>query len=735
MVELRDYQTALLRKVGVALDGDSRSSVMMQLPTGGGKTIIAGGLLKAHLADGRKAVWLTHRRELAEQTREMLTSANVSAMADVLWKPRTDAPAMSGGVVILMAQTVSRRVGRWIWSRYDGNDLMVIDEAHHAAAKGYAQAMRHWPGRVVGMTATPWRLSEKEGFDHLFGTLICGPQVSDLQSDNWLCRAEIRVPSSEDRIQGGEVGSLGDYTEPGIERANSNDVLTAGALKFWQDFAQDRQTIAYAVSKDHAHNLAAVFVDAGIPARVILGDTPIDERNRTIEEFRDGDLRVLVNVLVATEGFDLPDASCVVLTRPTLSLALFMQMVGRGLRPKHNSGDCLILDLAANSITHGLPNDDREWQLEPRGKQEPGEAPVVWCPRCGVVSPAASQNCPNCGYPFGKECARCGRWRAWRRWQHEHHCDNAHELVCDYCHRDAHIQAHLPITSPLDELPDRRDDNGTYHQNDFEIDDKLGERMSLLLRELLEQERGRVYADRHGDLQRSIEVRKRALEDEGVLDVMFAEYIEGLPEAQRPQSITQTARRYLEWERNLKDELDGWQTEIAELKEKPDDKRLIFDNTRDKVTRLLSRQAQDIGILSDASSSVIDHRFVASSSEWILLSSSIPSTLITGRKPSELRMPEGQQIPVAHWPDLLVEIIEWFIRHDKLTVDNIPISAKLYLVNNIPRHVNGTDFKAKRHLSNGHYLEASLSAKQICNSVDLLNKYSDTPVQFFLRLA
>ena len=97
MVELRDYQTDLLRQVDAALNGNSNARVMMQLPTGGGKTIIAGGLLKAHLSGGRKAVWLTHRRELAEQTREMLTSANVSAIADVLWKPRTDAPAMSGG--------------------------------------------------------------------------------------------------------------------------------------------------------------------------------------------------------------------------------------------------------------------------------------------------------------------------------------------------------------------------------------------------------------------------------------------------------------------------------------------------------------------------------------------------------------------------------------------------------------------------------------------------------------
>ena len=161
---------------------------MMQLPTGGGKTIIAGALLADWLTGGRKAVWLTHRKELAEQTCGMLTDVHVPAMTDVNWTSGTDAPAMSHGVVILMAQTVGRRTAkREVWNRYNADDLMVVDEAHHAAAESWERAMKQWPGRILGMTATPWRLSKKEGFDHLFGALLCGPQVADLQSDNWLC--------------------------------------------------------------------------------------------------------------------------------------------------------------------------------------------------------------------------------------------------------------------------------------------------------------------------------------------------------------------------------------------------------------------------------------------------------------------------------------------------------------------------------------------------------------------
>ena len=166
MRQLRPYQQDLLSRVQHALADHPKGRLMLQLPTGGGKTVIGGALLAHWLDDNRKAVWLTHRKELAEQTRGMLTDAGVSARTNIRWPPGTDAPAMDGGVVILMAQTVGRRTDkRQVWNRYNPNDLMVIDEAHQATADGWARAMEQWPGPIVGMTATPWRMSEKERFD------------------------------------------------------------------------------------------------------------------------------------------------------------------------------------------------------------------------------------------------------------------------------------------------------------------------------------------------------------------------------------------------------------------------------------------------------------------------------------------------------------------------------------------------------------------------------------------
>ena len=291
--QLRPYQQALLKQTQDALAADLKGRVMLQLPTGGGKTVIAGALLADWLRDGRKAVWITHRKELAEQTRGMLTDAGVSATCDARWTSSEGAPALDGGIVILMAQKVSlhNKGESRVWNRYGANDLLVIDEAHHATAPGWERAMQQWPGPIVGMTATPWRLSEKEGFDHLFGGLLCGPQTADLQAleEPALCQAQVFIPPPEQRIAGGAVDRTGDYTERGIEQANRDrpDIMTAGALAFWQKHAADRQTIAYAVSVDHAKNLAAVFNDAGIPADVILGQNnqTATDRNKAISGF------------------------------------------------------------------------------------------------------------------------------------------------------------------------------------------------------------------------------------------------------------------------------------------------------------------------------------------------------------------------------------------------------------------------------------------------------------------
>ncbi len=743
MVELRDYQQDLLEQAETALQPpDAR--VMLQLPTGGGKTHIAGALLSSWLHDGRKAVWLTHRKELSVQTRRMLTEAGVSAYRLESWEPGNDVQSITNGVVILMVQTVSRRNNKkQIWGEFNSHDLLVIDEAHHAPSPGYNRAIQQWPGPVIGLTATPWRLSKTERFDHLFKELLHGPQVSQLQADKWLCQARVLIPKPEEIIRAGAI-DRGEYTEAGIQQANQDrpDVMTAGALRFWQLHAAKRQTIVYAISQDHAHKLKAVFHDAGIPAAVMLSDTPPDERAKAIESFGNGTLRALVNVAVATEGFDLPYASCVVITRPTMSLALYLQMVGRGLRRKANGGDCLILDLAGNAETHGLPEDERQWSLEPRGSNLSGDAPVIRCENCDAVSPASSHSCVFCEAPFGKDCPRCGVWRAWQRWSYETCCGQQHDLVCDLCHLDAHIQAQLPVTDELRRLTEMEPD------------------LEAALRHLLEEERlraGGADEERKSELSSLISNRAPELADDDLLDKAFKQHLSTLPPEEQPQrNWPQMVQLYNGWKDARSQELAGWKDELDKLEAKVPNGRLIYNNARERVLQALESVAQDAVLIpqsrpnrnrrEDGNQSNVEIADLTTTnvSGWMSLVQlgewgNIDPSKGADVKPKRFREPNGIEVPIRSWPDLIFQTAEWLVNKGLIAKDACPITigsrGNRYLINTSPVNAKGTKFHGAKKLSNGLYIECNLSGKDTARLCEqLLTEFGQDPAEFHVLL-
>ena len=742
MIELRNYQRELSERVDDALEpADAR--IMLQLPTGGGKTHIAAELLRRRLNCGRKAVWLTHRRELAMQTEGMLREAGVSATANIRWDPGIDSPTIVNGVVILMAQTVSRRTARAkVWGGYDSRDLMIIDEAHHATAAGWARAIRDWPGPVLGMTATPWRLSLLEGFDHLFEGLLSGPQVADLQQDGWLCNSRVLSPREEERIQGGQVDGTGDYSEHGVEEANrGREVWTAGALRFWQKWGENRQTVVYAVSVTHAKNLCDLFNDAGIPAGVLLAETPGPERSELIKRFQEGDLKSLINVAVATEGFDLPDATCVLMTRPTMSLALYLQMAGRGLRPKQDRGDCVVLDLAGNSLRHGLPEEGREWSLRARGEEAFGNAPLIRCERCEVLSPASSHRCSNCGEEFGETCGRCGAWRAWKRWDKRTTCGQDHELVCDLCHYDAHVQCRLPVTEELRELAMLADD------------DELSPDRDPFLKNFLEEERRRIVSGtekREYELHLFIEVRESELNSDEELERLFQNHLDMLPAAERPQTRPQDRRIFTGWESGLRWELGEWRTELAALESQVIDGQLIFNNARGRLLRLLEVEAREVGLLPrsriqqwtpDAqgeahSSQPAPHsRPTLSQEGWHPLSDDANSK--ETRAPSRMRFPDGSSVPVSVWYDLMVEATRWLTNRGLLDSSHCPISVsrKRHLVSTDPIHPTGRRMRVPKQV-NSLYIEAHYGAEQcVRNALTIIKRADQDPAEFEVRFS
>ena len=561
-----------------------------------------------------------------------------------------------------------------------------------------------------------------------------------------MCNARVLSPPEGELIQGGQLDSTGEYSEPGIEEANRDrDIWTAGALRFWQKNGEVRQTLVYAVSVMHARNLANVFHNAGIPSGVLVADTPDKERAELLRRFQRGDLTVLVNVAVATEGFDLPDASCVLMTRPTMSLALYLQMVGRGLRPKPDSGDCVVLDMTDNSRRHGLPENDREWTLRARGKQPPGTAPLIWCQKCETLSPAANHQCSHCGEPFGESCDRCGTWRAWKRWSRKTICGQDHELVCDLCHYDAHILAKLPVTEELKELAMMVDDAELLpHSNPF-------------LRNILEEERRRIGGaadDRKAELRRAAEQLESDLKNDRTMDLKFERYKDSLPNEQRPSSKRQESSTYMEWENNLKAELESWKGELASLEAQSVDGQLVLRNARERLLRLLEVEAEaasliqsapvhmGIGALPSEQRTMLD---TPGSGEWMTFTQLADNCRSLSQRdisflPQRLKDPLGNEVYVNTWGKFIQETAEWLIREGLLTKDECPVVVggmqKQSLINSKPVHPNGRGFANWARLSNGLYLEGSLFPKIVAiNCAPMIQELGGDPEQFLVLLS
>ncbi len=264
------------------------------------------------------------------------------------------------------------------------------------------------------------------------------------------------------------------------------------------------------------------------------------------------------------------------------------------MRPKPNDGDCMILDLAGNTQAHNLPETERVWTLYPRGHFPDGEAPVIWCEHCGTVSPAASHNCQRCGAPFGTDCQRCGKWRAWKRWILKDSCQYTHDKVCDLCHKDAHLQAHLPVTEEMERLA-REEDDGDY---EVVIDrDELDERLSLLIQELLKAEQDHVlaqYKAKRDELGEFVANEDGALRDDSVLDRQFDAYLKETPEEHRPRNFPQKADMYAEWKGERRTALDASRDELAKLEAEAVefDMSEVFANVQNRLLRILRREAE-----------------------------------------------------------------------------------------------------------------------------------------------
>lgn len=394
---LRDYQRDAVRNVLEALHEHRR--VVLQMPTASGKTFTAMELLKALRQRG--PVWFVcHRQEIINQTKEAMEEHEIEFG---VISPRAEAdPAQL--VQVASVQSLRNR-----WQNYPAPAVIIWDECHHAVAKTWAEWFDRFPDAWhLGLTATPERLDGKP-LSALFAHMVCGPSTRWLIDNGRLSPFKIFTQRSEDRekaLQALRAGK-GDYRPGDLDRVMNTPVLIGDALEHYQRLASGKRALAFCVNREASKALVAKFTEAGIPAMHVDMETPDDARKAAVEALRSGDLKLISNVDVFTEGVDIPALDAVILMRPTRSLALYLQMVGRVLRRCEGKETAIILDHAGFFWQQPDPADDYEWSLSGGARQrrvlqiQQSKEKLLICPNCGFTH-KASKICAECGFEYPK---------------------------------------------------------------------------------------------------------------------------------------------------------------------------------------------------------------------------------------------------------------------------------------------------------------------------------------------
>ena len=365
-IKLFDYQEDMKERIEKALR--LHRSVMAQMPTGTGKTYLLTAVIDSFVNNNPMTkVWIVaHRRELVSQIDETVRKFH----------------SYSASNTSSLLSSVKAMSIQWLMRHYDKIEeepgMIVIDEAHHALAKTYKEMWERFPkANFLGLTATPCRLNGK-GFTDLFDVLVQSWAVPEFISKGRLATYDFVSIKSEgvtqrliDSLQ--KRGADGDYQNKEMDRLLNKKPSIERLYRSLEEYAKDRKGIVYAINISHAQKITKLYQEHGVKAIAIDSKTPTTERQQDIEAFKKGDIQVLVNVDIFSEGFDCPDVEFVQLARPTLSLAKYLQMVGRGLRVAKGKKNCVIIDNVGLYRVFGLPSQVWNWNAMFEGKLKVGK--------------------------------------------------------------------------------------------------------------------------------------------------------------------------------------------------------------------------------------------------------------------------------------------------------------------------------------------------------------------------
>jgi len=394
MIALRPYQSTIVSDIRAAFV--SQRNILLVSPTGSGKTVIFSYLAQAVTAKDKRVYILVHREELVEQVSATLKDFGVPH--GFIAAGRTASPMQ---VMVCSVFTLANRV-----ADYPVPDLIIIDEAHHAAGGStWARVLGFWSKAYrLGVTATPLRLDGRD-LSGTFDTLVQGPTVAQLIENGDLCRYRLYAPPV---VLGKLRMRMGDYVKSDVVAAIDKPSITGDAVAHYTKLAAGKRALVFCASLDHAEHMAEAFRSAGYRAERIDGSMDRAKRRSLVARFQRGEVQIMTSCDLVSEGFDLPAIEVAILLRPTASLGLYLQQVGRALRTFPGKEYALILDHAGNAGVHGLPDDDREWTLlDDETKKKKGKKKLVTsvrtCGKCYAAARPGTLQCVHCGFVWAIE--------------------------------------------------------------------------------------------------------------------------------------------------------------------------------------------------------------------------------------------------------------------------------------------------------------------------------------------
>jgi DNA repair protein RadD len=386
---LRPYQDQLIEGIRTEIR-KGRRRILAVAPTGAGKTVCFAAMTAGAASKGLRTWVVVHRIELVDQALSALREAGADAGAvasGMPMQPRAQTQVCS-------VQTIARR-----HERLPKPDVIIVDEAHHAVARTWSDLLDAYPAaRVVGFTATPIRLDGR-GLGEYFDAMVVGPDTGELIEAGHLTQYMLFEPTALDLSGVNRRG--GDYAKEDVAEIMAASAVYGDMVKTYLGNPAARRAVVFTVTVAEAHRIVAAFNDAGVPAAVLEGGMDRGVRNKAVQRFRDGELLVLATVDLISEGFDLPAMDAVFLGRPTASLGLYRQQVGRVLRTYQGKETAWIYDHVGNVRRHGFPDMPIQWELTRNKMRMAGNAiqgpPLRTCRQCFAVFLAGRARCPHCG--------------------------------------------------------------------------------------------------------------------------------------------------------------------------------------------------------------------------------------------------------------------------------------------------------------------------------------------------